>query len=94
MQPNVCAADIFALQFQWSGSAPFELCLDDVSFTTAAGTVDPGAPSSSGNAKKLSVAGGGCGCRNAGGSAGGAGACAVLALLGLWVVRRRAERVA
>jgi len=93
MQPNVCAADIFALQFQWSGSAPFELCLDDVAFTTAAGTVEAGTPNPAGTAK-LSAGGGGCGCRSAGGSAGGAGALAVLALLGLSRIRRRAERTA
>ncbi|HET9930585.1 MAG TPA: glycoside hydrolase family 9 protein [Polyangiaceae bacterium] len=57
MKPNVCAAGLYALQFQWSGSQPFELCLDDVAFTQAAGSSD------SADSPSVSPRGGGCGCR-------------------------------
>lgn len=43
MQPNVCASELLALQFQWPANARFELCLDDVAFTTKTGTPDPNA---------------------------------------------------
>jgi MYXO-CTERM domain-containing protein len=91
MQPNVCAAEIFQFQFQWSGSAPFELCLDDVAFTTAAGTPAEGAGSTAPIPPVL-TAGGGCNCRTAQRSNGGKSALLLLTLLTLTTWRRRKER--
>jgi endoglucanase len=57
-EPNVCASKLYAIQFQWSGSAPFELCLDDVAFTQAPKLTIPAPPPASATAE-----GSGCGCR-------------------------------
>ncbi len=84
MQPNVCAQGIFALQFQWGSGDDFELCLDDVSFTTPAGVKEV-------TPRTVTPAGGGCGCRIGTREAFPAEAgLAVLGLLGL--LRRRRTR--
>ncbi len=88
MQPNVCALQLFQIQFQWSGSAPFELCLDDVAFTTAAGTPAEGTGSTAPTPQAL-TAGGGCSCRSAGTSSGRGSALTLLALLALAAWRRK-----
>jgi len=41
VRPSVCAAALFAIQFQWLASEEFELCIDDLAFTTSEGTVLP-----------------------------------------------------
>ena len=91
MEPNVCASNVFALQFQWpGGGAPFELCLDDVAFTTAAGaTSEPGAGPAA--APRLTAAGG-CNSAAAGTPGSGTSALGLLGLLALATRRRRAER--
>jgi MYXO-CTERM domain-containing protein len=92
MQPNVCASNVFSLLFQWQGGgAPFELCLDDIAFTTAAGT--PPETGTALPAPPALTAGGGCNCgiaRSSGHSS--LGLFGLLGLLGLAVWRRRAER--
>ncbi|MFZ5891896.1 MAG: glycoside hydrolase family 9 protein [Myxococcota bacterium] len=85
MQPNVCAAGLYALQFQWSGATPFELCLDDLVFTRArgaAGDIDE-------QPKVSPKGGGGCGCRLENESGSGAPALALAALAGAALIRRR-----
>lgn len=86
-QPNVCAADVFALQFQWPTNTSFELCLDDVAFTNAAA---PGGdePSPSAGPTKLAVSGGGCACSSAQTPTSGARYAAAL-ILGLVAFARR-----
>jgi MYXO-CTERM domain-containing protein len=85
MQPNVCASGLYAIQFQWSGSAPFELCLDDIALTRAAGSTDEQTPA-------VKPTGGGCGCRFEDGN--GAVPTGELALFGLAAaaIRRRRRR--
>lgn len=83
-EPTVCAKELYALQFQWPANASFDLCLDDVAFTTAAGTAPEAAASS-----RTLVAGGGCACRTSGGSAGGTSGLVLLGLLGLAGFRRK-----
>ena len=90
MQPNVCASGLYALQFQWSGAAPFELCLDDIAFTRATGSGgdEPSTPATS-------PSGGGCGCHfEDGGADLPAAELGLLALAGASLRRRRhhAER--
>jgi MYXO-CTERM domain-containing protein len=90
-QPSVCAAGLFAIQFQWVAGAAFELCIDDVAFTTPEGTagpaptdpVTPGAPS------YRAGGGGGCGCGLPGAGAPASSVTALLAALGALVIRRR-----
>lgn len=85
-KPNVCAADLYALQFQWSGSQPFELCLDDVAFTQAAGSEEetPGG---------VSPRGGGCGCRLPAPNTGTPAAGVALLAVALTTALRRRRRV-
>lgn len=52
-QPHVCPLELRAIQFQWPANAEFELCLDDVAFTSAATEQSSG----------WTAAGGGCACR-------------------------------
>lgn len=87
MKPNVCAAGLFALQFQWSGSQAFELCLDDIAFTQAAGSDD----STGGSGAPVSPSGGGCGCRFAD-AHGTVGAELAALALGLTAVMSRRRR--
>jgi endoglucanase len=93
-QPNVCAASLFALQFEWPENVDFELCLDEVAFTTAGDATDPNAEHPQPIARKPSLdAGGGCGCRSAG-SRGDSGSVTWAGLFGLLVLalRQRARR--
>ena len=86
-QPSVCPSAIYAMQFQWPGDSTFELCLDDIAFTTAAGTAGP-----SGSGETLFASGGGgCGCRvgRQGSSAWGA---IVLGAIGATLRRRAGQR--
>jgi endoglucanase len=94
MQPNLCAAELFALQFQWPADASFELCLDNVAFTTATGTVDPHSvetPVSHPSTGKLEAEGGGCSCSLADGQRAPVRGLtlAALGLMGLVLRRRR-----
>jgi MYXO-CTERM domain-containing protein len=96
MQPNVCASEIFALQFQWPANTQFELCLDDVAFTTASGTPDPHpaqTPVAQADSVPVHVSGGGCACTSASTNRTGAShlAVAALGLLGLALRRRRSR---
>jgi endoglucanase len=92
MQPNVCASELLALQFQWPANAGFELCLDDVAFTTSAGSSDPDVVETPG-ASPVRVSGGGCACRSAGGPHGSSQlAAATLGLLALALTRRQGAR--
>lgn len=88
--PNVCASNVLALQFQWPPNAAFELCLDDVAFTTSTGTVDPYPPDATAGSA-LKVGGGGCACRSGGSVP--PGSSWWLALVGPlgWAWRRRAS---
>ncbi len=52
-QPSVCASNLRAIQFQWPANSDFELCVDDVSFTTPASTATTWSASG----------GGGCACQ-------------------------------
>ena len=83
-QPRVCAAGLSAIQFQWLRDTEFELCLDDIAFTTPAGATP--APSDTPPAT-LRAAGGGCGCRTAE-APNGPYAASPLLLLGLLAWRR------
>lgn len=99
MQPNVCASQLLALQFQWPANVRFELCLDNVAFTSATGTPDPNAvetPVATPAATPVRVSGGGCACRSASAEAHGQSHIAVLGLglLGLAVRRRRRRLLA
>jgi endoglucanase len=87
-QPNVCPAALYAIQFQWGVGEEFELCLDDVAFTTAAGTAAE--PPEGASQVAVTAHGSGCGCQFAAEGARYSGASALLALLLL--VRRRAQR--
>lgn len=84
-QPNICAAGMYAVQFQWLANTDFELCIDDVAFTTAEGTPDP-------SSDDLSPAGGGCSCRAAGAPSSTSGATLLLAALTGLVLRLRRRR--
>jgi MYXO-CTERM domain-containing protein len=82
-QPNVCPSLLSAVQFQWSANDMFELCLDDVAFTTALGTPeDPLTP----GVTPVTAQGSGCGCRSAGR---GALPWGLVTLLGLVIALRR-----
>lgn len=41
-QPSVCPSALYTLQFQWLNNATVDMCLDDIAFTTAAGSADAG----------------------------------------------------
>jgi MYXO-CTERM domain-containing protein len=93
-QPHVCPATLLALNFEWSTDSEFELCLDDVAFTTAgdgddAGVAGAGGEASSMNPKPALESSGGCGCRVGRDHSGSAAS--LLALFGLaaTALRRR-----
>jgi endoglucanase len=91
MQPSVCASEVFALQFQWPTNTMFELCLDEVAFTTASGTPNPTTPQEPDltTTSSTRVRGGGCACRSVLAQADWNGGTAILlALLGLALRRR------
>lgn len=95
MQPNVCAAELLALQFQWSANARFELCLDNVAFTTKTGTPDPNeveTPGETPGATPVRVSGGGCACSSASAQQQRPSQIAALALGLLGLARRRQRR--
>jgi endoglucanase len=93
-QPSLCAAEVFSLLFQWPQNAEFELCLDEIAFTTVAGTTapmpNPGEPEPGVGAPSLEAAGGGCGCRTSGDGQRGPASALLLGLLGTALWRRRA----
>jgi len=81
--PNVCPAELRAIQFQWPANEDFELCLDDIAFTTHQGTEqEPVYTAASG--------GGGCGCRLSARPPAGT----PLGLLGLFAMRLTRRRAA
>lgn len=51
-QPSVCPSDLRAIQFQWPANVDFELCLDDIAFTSATQS----------NSNWRATGGGGCAC--------------------------------
>lgn len=86
-QPNVCPAALYSLNFQWLANDSFELCLDDLAFTTPAGTPEE----TSVEAPRAS--GGGCGCRMATAQRSLGSAAVLLGLLAaIWRRRRGARR--
>jgi endoglucanase len=57
-QPRVCPSALYALQAQWPSNQSFELCLDDIAFTTDASVTPPDA------GEEFELAGG-CACSTA-----------------------------
>jgi endoglucanase len=88
-QPHVCPSAMYAMQFTWSANTAFDICIDDLAFTTSASSdvpVDGGADAAGGKGKSS-----GCGCRVGQGEPGNATwiAFAVCAALGIAFRRRR-----
>jgi MYXO-CTERM domain-containing protein len=78
------------LQFQWPSNTDFELCIDDLAFTSAEGTQLSEGPSGTPKAGTfLASGGGGCACTMGEGGSHGPGALLGLTLIGLLVGRRR-----
>ena len=84
-QPSVCPTALYALQAQWPSNQSFELCLDDIAFTTDASVT---APEPEGDIQL----GGGCTCNMAPERTPGSGAGLAALALGLLFVRRRTAR--
>jgi MYXO-CTERM domain-containing protein len=87
-QPSVCPAALYALQAQWPSNQSFELCLDDISFTTDASVEPPGVEGE----PALLPAGGGCSCTVGGGGAQGEQALFLASLLAFFALRRAPAR--
>lgn len=63
MQPNICPASLLALNFEWPENADFELCLDDVAFTTAGDDSETPTTNEPATPSPHVTAGGGCNCQ-------------------------------
>ncbi len=83
--PSVCPTALYALQAQWPSNESFELCLDDIAFTTDASATPA-------EAEEDLVLAGGCSCETARTQAPTTGAGFAALLLGLLCMRRRAGR--
>lgn len=84
-QPSVCPAALYALQAQWPSNQSFELCLDDIAFTTDASVTLP-------EQEEEFVLSGGCACGVVRARTPGAQAGFAAFLLGFLFARRRARR--
>jgi MYXO-CTERM domain-containing protein len=83
-QPSVCPAALYAFQAQWPSNQSFELCLDDIAFTTDA-SVEP--PATEGEPVLL-PGGGGCSCTVGRGAAQREQALFLLSLFAFFALRR------
>lgn len=87
--PSVCPSALFGLQFQWPSNTDFELCIDDLAFTSAEGTKLPESDTGSPAGNYVASGGGGCACRLSASRQRAPGTPWGLALIGLLLVRRR-----
>jgi endoglucanase len=87
-QPSVCPAALYAFQAQWPSNQSFELCLDDIAFTTDASFEPPGTEGE----PVLVPAGGGCSCTIERGGAERGQALLLLSLLAFFALRRAPKR--